>query len=192
MKKGGGKIKGGRFERSICVKLSLWVSHGERKDLYWRSAMSGGRATVAKRKGDNLKSHAGDIIATAPEGHVLTDMFYFELKHHKNLQIDSFLIKDTGTLAKFWRDTIQYAKQYGKSPVLIAKQNNMPALVIVNPGMWGMFQHPILMRYIKGKNAPVMTSEVHLLSDILATAFQDPRWRPSRKGLERLKLIRRG
>jgi hypothetical protein len=51
MRKGGGKQKGSQFERDVCRELSLWVSHGKQEDVYWRSAMSGGRSTVAALKG---------------------------------------------------------------------------------------------------------------------------------------------
>jgi len=47
MRKGGGKAKGASFERDICRRLSLWVSAGKQEDVFWRSAMSGGRSTVA-------------------------------------------------------------------------------------------------------------------------------------------------
>ena len=49
MRKGGGKEKGSSFERLVCKRMSMWLSKGERDDLFWRSAMSGGRATVQLR-----------------------------------------------------------------------------------------------------------------------------------------------
>ena len=54
MRKGGGKAKGSSFERLICKELSLWITGGEHQDVFWRSAMSGGRSTVAMKKGDKL------------------------------------------------------------------------------------------------------------------------------------------
>ena len=50
-KPGYGKQKGGEYERTVCKKLSLWVSNGTRDDIFWRSAMSGGRATLQRKKG---------------------------------------------------------------------------------------------------------------------------------------------
>ena len=44
MRKGGGKGKGGNFEREICKALSLWVSKGLNVDLYWRSARPNDKA----------------------------------------------------------------------------------------------------------------------------------------------------
>ena len=125
------KQKGSHFERVICKQLSLWVSGGEREDLFWRSAMSGGRATVGKRKGKDHAAHAGDISATHSQGHVLTDHWYIECKAYRNLAIESAMIKGIGTLAKFWRETCYQATQHKKMPMLIAKQNNTPILMIV-------------------------------------------------------------
>src|SRR4051794_4734956 len=101
MKKGGGKGKGSSYERYVCKVLSLWITNGEREDVFWRSAMSGGRATVQHRRGVSVRQ-SGDICAVAPEGHVLTDTLYIECKHVKKLGLDSFLIKGTGPLANFW------------------------------------------------------------------------------------------
>lgn len=70
--------KGAQFERSFSETLSLWVSGGKDKNIYWRSVGSGGRAT---RK--QLTVHVGDI-ACFPEkvniGQWLLDIFVIELK----------------------------------------------------------------------------------------------------------------
>lgn len=126
-----GKQKGGAFERDVCRKLSLWVSGGKQSDLFWRSAMSGGRATVARNRGESVRQ-AGDITAVAPEGHILTDKYYVECKFYKDLDILSFILNNKGKLAGFWKDTKREADRHGdRYPMLIAKQNNTPALFIV-------------------------------------------------------------
>lgn len=119
-----GKQKGSDFERQICKALSLWVSNGKSIDLYWRSAMSGGRATVKRGQ----VRQAGDITAVAPEGHVLTDVFFIECKAYKTLTLDCF-IKWKGTLIDFWDVAVNEAHKYGKIPMLIVKRNNWPILV---------------------------------------------------------------
>lgn len=128
-----GKQKGGQFERDICRKLSLWVSRGKKTDLYWRSAMSGGRATVGRNKGESIRQ-AGDITCVAPEGHMLTDRFYIECKFYKNLDILSFIFKNKGKLAQFWKETKREADRHDRLPMLIAKQNNFPIILIVDGG----------------------------------------------------------
>ena len=119
-----GKQKGGSFEREICKALSLWVSKGQNVDLYWRSAMSGGRATVAKGK----VRQAGDITAVAPEGHALVDTFFIECKSYKNLSLDC-LIKGKGNLIDFWQIAVKESAKYNRIPLLIFKQNRRPTIV---------------------------------------------------------------
>jgi len=121
MKAGGGKGKGSEFERVICKSLSLWVTSGKSIDVFWRSAMSGGRATIKK----GLVRQAGDITAVAPEGHTLTNAFYLELKHLKDISLDS-LITGKGSLVTIWDKTIVEAAKYDRIPVLIFKQNRWP------------------------------------------------------------------
>jgi hypothetical protein len=125
-----GKQKGAGFERDVCKALSLWVSHGASVDLYWRSAMSGGRATVAK----GAVRQAGDITAVAPEGHILTDQFYIECKTYKDLSLDCF-IKGKGTLIDFWKIAQKEAAKYNRGPILIFKQNHWPIMICMSG--WG-------------------------------------------------------
>lgn len=139
MKPGHGKQKGSSFERKICTMLSLKVTDGKRKDVFWRSSLSGGRATIHK-KGEVRQ--AGDICAVAPEGHAFTDRYYLECKHYRNLLIDRFLIERKGPLEKFWKVACREAKKYHREPVLIAKQNNRPIIAVI-----GTFRHPTTMLF---------------------------------------------
>jgi hypothetical protein len=125
MKNGGGKRKGSAFEREICVALSLWVSKGKRKDLLWRSAMSGGRATVTRKRGEKNTTQTGDITAVHPDGNKLTNNFVIECKKYKDLDVASGLLFGRGRLAKFWAQAYRESHIVGKMPLLIAKQNNM-------------------------------------------------------------------
>lgn len=124
------KGKGSAFEREICVKLSEWVSGGARRDVFWRTAMSGGRATVFKKKGALLRQ-SGDITAVAFEGHDLTDKYYFELKHYRDLGLLSFFLRKGGLLCQFWSKTQEEAKHYNMIPIMIVRQNLMPTLWIM-------------------------------------------------------------
>jgi hypothetical protein len=126
MKSGGGKAKGGEFERQICKKLSLWVSNNLRDDLFWRSAMSGGRATVRSKKGKETASGHGDITAVTPEGNKLTDYFIIECKSYKSLGFDSHLYGQ-GPLAGIWDKLKKECN--GKKPILILKENRRPILI---------------------------------------------------------------
>jgi hypothetical protein len=130
MRAGGGKQKGSKFERQVCKDLSLWITNGQREDCLWRSAISGGRATVASRKGKSVRQ-GGDICAVSPEGHGLADRFFMECKFVKDLNLAEFLIKGTGLLAQFWKKARTEAIRDKKIPMIIAKQNNFPPLVIL-------------------------------------------------------------
>lgn len=72
--------KGSKFERDMCKRLSLWFSHNERDDIFWRTAGSGARATVRMKQGLMTADSAGDISAIHPSGKKLTRMCIFELK----------------------------------------------------------------------------------------------------------------
>jgi hypothetical protein len=163
MKQGGGKSKGSSFERKLCTILSKWVSEGKDDDLFWRSAISGGRATVAQRKGRNIKA-AGDICAVSPKGHELTDQYFIECKHYASLQLDRFIL-GTGRLAQFWAHAVQQAALHNRKPMMIARQNNFPILML-------------LPRGDRSTPAPIATSngaDVFLFDDVMSS-----RWRINR------------
>lgn len=120
------KQKGSGFERQICTQLSLWITHGERADCFWRSAMSGGRSTVARAGGRDVRQ-CGDITAVSEEGNSFSNNFYIECKHLKNIGFDG-LIKGGGPLLHIWKDTVERAKHYRRIPLLIVKQNRWPVI----------------------------------------------------------------
>jgi hypothetical protein len=131
MRAGGGKSKGASFERHVCVQLSLWMSKGAAEDLYWRSSMSGGRSTVAARKGKRLAAQAGDISCIHPTGAPLTKHYYIECKSYRDLNFVG-LLTGKGKLIEFWNETRSQAKHYDKRPLLIAKQNQQPIIVCLD------------------------------------------------------------
>lgn len=131
MRKGGGKAKGSSFERQICKELSLWISGGEFADIFWRSAMSGGRSTVAMKKGTKLSAQAGDVSSIHSLGNEFIDRFMIEAKFYKTLNYES-LIKGKGNLLAFWQRATHDAKLHGKKPLLIAKQNHFPIVVCLS------------------------------------------------------------
>lgn len=130
MRKGGGKKKGASFEREICKALSLWVTNGKRGDVFWRSAMSGGRATIFADV-----RQCGDICAVAPEGAPLVERFFIECKHYKDLQIANWALTGKGHLADFWEETKEQAEIHNCStridrrPLLIFRQNGFPIML---------------------------------------------------------------
>lgn len=133
MKAGGGKQKGASFERLVCKHLSLWITEGAKQDVFWRSAMSGGRSTVLNRKGVAAAAQSGDISAVSPEGHALISKFFVECKFYRDLSLLSFVFGHArGKLHEFWRVAQQEAVKHKKAPMLIAKQNLEKAIVLLH------------------------------------------------------------
>lgn len=132
MKKGGGKKKGGQFEREVCKDLSLAVSRNQRRDLFWRSAMSGGRATVMTAQGLDNKAQVGDVSAIAPEGAFLTDQFVFECKHVKDLGLHNWMLYGTGPIQRYLTETMPKASDSKRKTVLVARQNGIAPIVVTD------------------------------------------------------------
>lgn len=132
MRPGGGKTKGAEFERQVCKTLSLWVSNGERQDIFWRSAMSGGRATVAAKRGIKLSTQAGDISAIDPLGNKLIDNFIVECKYHRNIKLETLFTGRKGGIYEFWETLSALASKHSKKPMLIFKQNGMEPQVMMD------------------------------------------------------------
>lgn len=132
MRAGGGKAKGASFEREICVMLSQWVSNGQQDDVFWRSAMSGGRATVAhKAKGKRLSNQVGDISAIHSVGNSFICSFAVECKFYRDLNYVG-LLTGKGKIIEFWNEINQQARTHDKLPFLVARQNRMTANVCLN------------------------------------------------------------
>lgn len=130
MKPGSGKAKGAEFERAVCEKLSLWISHGERDDLFWRSAMSGGRATLKSKKGAQNITQVGDITALSDKSFIFSSYFSVECKFYADLNIQQGLFKGTGNIANFWRHHSQACAKIDRIPLMVVKQNRLPAVCI--------------------------------------------------------------
>lgn len=175
MRAGGGKQKGAGFEREVCVALSQWLSKGKRKDLLWRSAMSGGRATLGLRKGEKYLSQGGDVSAIDPMGAVLTERFCIEIKFYKDLDLTGLWF-GRGALHNFWVKARDDARKYGKEPMLIAKQNRYDTLVLVS------VRSPMATSsVVRWRNDTVA---VGLFDEMLKTPYVVPavveRWRSAR------------
>jgi hypothetical protein len=135
MKKGKkrrkGQGKGQAFERETCVKLSEWISKGTRRDLLWRTAMSGGRATLGAKRGQKHRSQSGDISAIDPLGARLTEYFCIECKFYADLNLTGMWF-GRGFLYDVWTKERVKAQSFGKEPMVIAKQNFQETLVLIS------------------------------------------------------------
>jgi hypothetical protein len=130
---GGGKSKGSAFERLICRDLSLLISKGTREDLLWRSSMSGGRATIQLRRDVLNQTQAGDISSIDILSHWLIRDFTIECKHYADLEFTSGFLSNSGSLHRFWQSLVKITIPRNKSPMLIAKQNHRPTVMLTLP-----------------------------------------------------------
>lgn len=142
------KIKGNIFETSACKTISLFLTSGERDDLFWRSSNSGGRQTVRARQGKETYNQAGDLTTTHPDGEMFMSVFVIECKHHKDINLWS-LITDTEnqTLLGWWKTHVKKAEEVSKIPLLIVRQNHKPILWISNSGFRKMLEDYFAVSY---------------------------------------------
>lgn len=146
MRPGGGAAKGADFERSVCKRLSKWLTRRQRDDLFWRTAMSGGRATLQRKKGHRAAAQVGDIGAIDAAGERLTSLFVMECKSYKDLHFTSFLqapdAAAQGTIHHIWQQCVIDARDHSKLPMLIARQNILGEFIVLDRAGLVVFDLP--------------------------------------------------
>ena len=137
MRKGGGSSKGSSFEREICKQLSLWWSEGNRDDIFWRTAGSGGRATNRARQGKETSGAYGDLTFIDPSGADLLKVCCFELKRGYGQWcvldlIDRRTDAKPCIAAKFWKQAKRSAEDahVPHSIVIFRRDQKVPAVMI--------------------------------------------------------------
>ncbi|KXH69820.1 MAG: hypothetical protein AM326_01735 [Candidatus Thorarchaeota archaeon SMTZ-45] len=97
--------KGADSERETCKELGQWWAG--RSDVFWRTAGSGGRATMRAKRKKKTAYEYGDITFTDPIGKPLIDFFLLENKsgYKDDISIVDFIdsAKKEPTLLKWWR-----------------------------------------------------------------------------------------
>ncbi len=137
MKPGGGKHKGSSFERQVCRDLSKWITYGRRDDLFWRSAMSGGVATVGKKAGIDRAAQSGDISAISDGGFFGEEAGRFigkvsvECKFLSDYKMARLIEESSGLLADA---ILQSRKAAGKNrwSMVVAKSNRRPVIAVLD------------------------------------------------------------
>jgi hypothetical protein len=164
--------KGADFERDISRTLSLWWSHGERDDIFWRTSMSGGRATVRRKAGKATAYQAGDITATDPIGAPLIKATVIELKrgYGRYCVLDTLDSRNVTTtvLGGFIAQVQEELKQAGiRNFLLICKRDGRSPFVLfpapVNCA--GLFTDEVpTIRYTTASNTYMIISLKDFLS----------------------------
>lgn len=105
--------RGGSYERKLCKKLSLWITGGQRSDVLWRTAMSGGQRKASRGKTRDQAADKGDVTAVQPEGTLLTELFCIEAKWRKNIGLETCLFTPaakSAVLVQCWNQTAEAAR----------------------------------------------------------------------------------
>lgn len=123
--------KGSSFEREIAKKLSLWLSDNTRDDLLWRTAMSGGRATLHRQQGKSAVAQAGDLCSIDEASWWFTQKFFIETKHLKDLNLTSFVLRGQGPLAAHLKKASEEAMAEDKALFFVVRQNRFPTALIL-------------------------------------------------------------
>ena len=135
MRPGGGASKGAAFERIVCRDLSLWLTNGERADVFLRNVASGGRFTVRAKKDDPEHGMPGDVMAGHPTAFRFLEIFLVEAKCHADMGLVKFLYDTDGTssLYKIVSKARNEAKHAGKlRPLIVMKENRHDPLLLTD------------------------------------------------------------
>lgn len=143
MRPGGGSQKGAGFEREICRRLGLWLTNGYRDDLFWRTPMSGGRATLRIGAGYVNRSQVGDVGPIDPLGWELFSQFVFtECKNVASLDVLLGLTRNSGRLHNYWQKAAAEAKAAEREPWLIAHELRSEVLLFTTQVSADHFDFP--------------------------------------------------
>ena len=166
MKRGGGSAKGSSFEREICKRLSLWWTEGERDDVFWRTAGSGGRATNRLKQGKGTSGAYGDLTFTDPIGADLFRVFCFELKRGYGdwdvlSLIDRPPTKHPCVTEKFWKQARRSCADAGALyPMVIFRRDKKVSCVMSSRAVLtrlsayvGFYRGPIIQIVIGGEDS---------------------------------------
>ena len=97
--------KGANSERETCKELGRWWAG--RTDVFWRTAGSGGRATMRAKKQKKTAYEYGDITFTDPIGKPLIDLILFENKagYSRDIDVVDFIdsAKKEPFLLRWWK-----------------------------------------------------------------------------------------
>lgn len=126
------KKKGNTFEREMARRISLWISNDQRDDLIWRSINSGALFTSrAKKKQTGYAEQIGDLAPIDPLAKWFLYHFPIELKSYKNLQVEGLIWGSKSILLDFWQIHWAQCNQFGRNPILIAKQNRKDPIILL-------------------------------------------------------------
>lgn len=137
---GRGKLKGSEFERDTGRRLSMWLTEGQRSNIFARNVLSGGSFTVTHGKGRETPNIPGDLMAASPLAFEFLSMFSIECKNNEEIDLAAFLQDKNGKsfLMKTILHTEAQAKAHGITWMVIGKRNRQETLVIMDYNIAGV------------------------------------------------------
>ncbi len=136
-----GKAKGSQFERDLCTMLGRWWTDGQRDDVFWRSTISGGRATIRADKGKQTYGQAGDVQAVDPVGEPLLKVVTIEAKRgYSGVSLGDLLDLPDGSKS-IWFDWFAQAERSWEqarscSWLLIVKKDRRCILAVIPSALY--------------------------------------------------------
>lgn len=121
--------KGAEFERLIGRFLSLWLTRGERDDIFRRNVLSGGQYTVSTKTG-KARGRSGDMVDNHPIAQHFVARYCVECKFYRDLGLPGFLFETHSFLHTVIAKTSKQAAQEGKHWLVIAKQNQRETIIL--------------------------------------------------------------
>lgn len=173
MRQGASKAKGANFEREVCRELSEWVSTGKADDLFWRSSMSGGRATLGRKKGVIRENVTGDLVVVATTGlyaeraRCLLAAVAVEAKHLATIGLRSLILANTGPL----RSALDQTAPTLKHPLVVARANHRATVIITTAALYDTLIHPNTPILAARLLIPTSTGSLRNLVIITAKTF---------------------
>ena len=137
----GRSKKGSAFERVVSKQLSLWWTHGERDDVFWRTSGSGARAKTRSKTGEKTFGQYGDVQATDPIGQPLIDWVTIEIKKGYSKNTFQDLVDAMPKQKPVFGQFIDQARTDHKNAesewwLLISKRDQREALVTMPLILW--------------------------------------------------------
>lgn len=128
--------KGSSFERNVGKQLSLWLTGGERNNLFNRNVLSGGQWTSAVARGKTGKelNLPGDLAAAHPQAFEFLKWFCIEVKHNNMLMLGTYLLDDKNKsfIGQVITKVAEQSERAGLHWIFIGKQDRRATFAIMD------------------------------------------------------------
>ena len=137
--------KGPNFERSKCKQLSLWWTQDETEPhtgAFWRTANSGGRATIRAKQKLKTPNSYGDVGYLDACGKPFIDNCLLELKrgYTKDISILDLLDKKTGIpILLKWYNKAEEERKLAKRKytIIIFRRDRHESCILLEKPLFG-------------------------------------------------------